>query len=64
MSHREGRSVTFKRSGNALLSAGDVEAGGGDGVVTPALQTLLLVHLLEQVVGAILMGTQQSINRK
>lgn len=44
---KEKLSLTFKSSGDTFLSAGDVEAGGGDGIVGSALQALLLINLLE-----------------
>lgn len=38
---------TFKCPGDALLPTGNVQTGGGDGIVTAALQALLLVNLLK-----------------
>lgn len=46
--------VTFERPGYPFLAAGDVQAGGGNGVVTAAFQRLSVVYLLEQQVGAVL----------
>lgn len=40
-------------AGNALLTAGDVEAGGRFSIVGAALQALAVVHLFEEIVGAI-----------
>ena len=40
-------SLTFKGSRDAFLSAGDVEAGRGDGIIGSTLQALLLINLLE-----------------
>ena len=54
---RESKPVlTFERPRYSFLSAGDVEAGGGDGIVGSALQALLFIDLLEQVVGSVLQG--------
>ena len=38
----------FEGTGHALLTARDVQASAGDGVVRPPLQAFALVHLLEQ----------------
>lgn len=48
---------TFEGTRDPLLSAGDVEAGRGDGVVAPAFQALLLVNLLKQVICSVLGGS-------
>ena len=46
--------VTFECTRYAFLSAGYVETGGGDRVVTTSLQWLALMDLLEEQVASIL----------
>ena len=45
---------------HSLLAAADVEARGSDGVVGAALQVASIVHLLEEVVGAVDDGAGQA----
>ena len=45
---------------HALLTAADVQAGRGDGVVGAALEVPAVVHLLEEVVGAVDDGARQA----
>lgn len=47
------RADLLERSRHALLPARDVQTGGRLGVVRAALQVLAVVHLLEQIVGAV-----------